>query len=136
MSYKTSLIKMAIKWTPNMIILWVANIVLKGIAELTDFSFDLDARKAYVQTKLYGETETIEVWLEDFAVTSEGGSYKLIIHQAQSNRPWLNNLLSRIAGKSWEIPVIPQLASQMELFYEVFKVESPQQEECDRGCPD
>lgn len=133
MSYKTGLIKMAIKWTPKSLILWVANIKLKGVAELTDFSFDLEARKAYVQTMLLGEAEPIEVWLEDFAVVSDGGSYQIIIQQAQSNRPWLDNVLSRIVGKAWNIPVIPQLTPQLELLTELFKaqakVESPEQED-------
>ncbi|MGZ8225172.1 MAG: hypothetical protein ACXWT3_00875 [Methylococcaceae bacterium] len=129
MSFKTHLIKMAIKCTPNMLILWVANIVLKGIAELTDFSFDIDERKAYVQTQLYGETETIEIWLEDFAIVRDEESYKFIIHQAQSNRPWLTNLLAHIIGKAWKIPVIPELAPHIELIAELFKAESPEQED-------
>jgi hypothetical protein len=128
MSYKTSLIKMAIKWTPNIMILWVANIILKGIAVLTDFSFDLDARKVYVQTTLNGETEAIEVWLDGFAVISDEESYKFIIQQAQSNKPWLNNLLARIVGKAWKIPVIPQLTAHIALISELFKAESPEQE--------
>lgn len=110
-------------------IIWVANIILKGIAELTAFSFDIEARKAYVQIQLLGESETIEVWLEDFAVVSDEESYQLIIQQARSNRLWLNNLLSRIVGKAWEIPVIPQFAAQLELIYELFKAESPEQED-------
>ena len=125
MSFKTSLIKMAIKLTPNIIIIWVANIILKGIAELTDFNFDIDARKAYVQIQLLGESETIEVWLEDFAIISDEESYQLIIHQAQSNRIWLNNILARIAGKAWKIPVIPQFAAQIELVAELLKDERP-----------
>lgn len=112
-----------------MIIIWAANIILKGIAELTDFNFDLEARKAYVQIQLVGESETIEVWLEDFAVVSDEGAYQLIIQQAQSNRIWLNNLLSRIAGKAWGIPVIPQLTTHLELISELFKAESPEQED-------
>ncbi len=112
-----------------MMILWVANIMLKGIAELTAFSFDLETRKVYVQTKLYGEAEMIEVWLDGFAVVNDEESYRFIIQQAQSNRPWLNNILSRIVGKSWKIPVIPQLTAQMELVYELFKVESPEPED-------
>ncbi|MFA6163912.1 MAG: hypothetical protein WC685_10835 [Methylobacter sp.] len=125
MSFKTSLIKMAIKLTPNIIIIWVANIILKGIAELADFNFDIDARKAYVQIQLLGESETIEVWLEDFAIVSDGESYQLIIQQAQSNRVWLNNLLSRVAGKAWKIPVIPQFAAHIELVAELLKDERP-----------
>ena len=112
-----------------MMIIWVANIILKGIAELTDFSFDLEARKIYVQIQLLGESETIEVWLEDFAIVSDEGSYQLIIQQAQSNRLWLNNLLSRIIGKAWKIPVIPQLTAHLELIAELFKAESPEQED-------
>jgi hypothetical protein len=127
MSFKTRLIKMAIKLTPNMMIIWVANIILKGIAELTAFSFDLETRKAYVQIQLVGESETIEVWLEDFAIVSDEGAYQLIIQQAQSNRIWLNNLLSRITGKAWGIPAIPQLTAHLELISELFKAESPEQ---------
>ncbi|PPK75183.1 hypothetical protein B0F87_10629 [Methylobacter tundripaludum] len=129
MSFKTRLIKMAIKWTPNMMVIWVANIILKGIAELTDFNFDLEARKAYVQIQLVGESETIEVWIEDFAIINDEGSYQLIIQQAQSNRIWLNNLLSRITGKAWGIPEIPQLTAHLELISELFKAESREQEE-------
>ena len=129
MSYKSSLIKMAIKLTPNMLIIWVANKVLKGIAELSDFNFDLDTRKVYVKTTLHGETEAIEVWVEDFAVVNDGESYNFIIHQAESNRPWLTNLLGHIVGKSWAIPVTPQLKSHVELIAELLKVEKPQQEE-------
>lgn len=128
MSFKTSLIKTAIKWTPNMLVSWVANIVLKGIAELSDFSFDLDARKAYVQIQLVGESETIDVWMEGFAVVREEESYKFIIQQAQSNRLWLDNLLSRVVGKAWKIPEIPQLAAQMELIHELLTAETPSRE--------
>jgi hypothetical protein len=130
-SFKTSLVKTAIKWTPNKMIMWVVNSKLKGIAELSDFSFDLEARKAYVQATLFGEAEPIKLSLDGFAVVSDGETYKLIIQQAQSNRPWLNNLLSRIVGKEWKIPAIPQLTAQIELIAELFKTESPEQEECD-----
>lgn len=110
-----------------MMVIWVANIILKGIAELIDFNFDLETRKAYVKIQLLGEAEAIEVWLEDFAIVSDEESYKLIIQQAQSNRLWLNNVLSRIVGKAWKIPVIPQLTAHLELIAEVFKAESPEQ---------
>jgi hypothetical protein len=128
MSFKTSLVKMAINWTPKIIVEWVTNIMLKGIAELIDYSMDLDARKAYVQIMLYGETETIEVWLDGFAVVNDGESKAFIIDQAQSNRPWLNNILSRIVGKAWKIPVIPQLTAQTELITELLKAENPAEE--------
>ena len=129
MSFKTGLIKMAIKLTPNKMIIWVANIVLKDIAELTDFNFDLEARKVYVQIQLLGESETIEVWLEDFAVVSDEEAYKLIIQQARSNRIWLNNLLSRIIGKAWKIPAMPQFAAEIKLISELFEAESPKLED-------
>lgn len=129
MSFKATLLKIAIKLTPDIVVRWVANFILKGIAELSEFHFDLDARTAYLQGTLYGEAELIEVWLEDFAIESDEESHQLIIHQAKSNRPWLNNLLSRIAGKTWKIPAIPQFHDQIELASELFKVESPAQEE-------
>lgn len=123
MSFKASLIKTAIKLTPNKMIVWVANFILKDIAELTDFNFDLETRELYVQIQLLGESETIEVWLEDFAIVSDGESHQFIIHQAKSNRIWLHNLLARIAGKNWKIPAIPQLAAHMELITELLKAE-------------
>jgi hypothetical protein len=103
------------------LIIWVANRILKGIAELTKFRFDLDARKLYVQTRLYGEQDTIEVCLEGFGVFNDGGSYKFIVPRATSDRPWLNNLLSRIAGRTWQIPAISPLTAQLELAAELFK---------------
>ncbi len=126
MSFKVKLVKIAIKLTPTKLILWVANIILKDIAELTGFSFDLDARTAYVQIQLVGESETIEVWLENFAIVNEQQSYYLIIHQAKSNRIWLGNLLSRIVEKQWKIPVTPQMTSYVEFAAELFKAESPE----------
>jgi hypothetical protein len=131
MSIKSSLLKIAIKLTPDILIIWVANIVLKGIAELTAFNFDIEARKVHVQTRLYGERETIDVCLENFAVFNDGESYRFIIHQATSDRPWLNNILSRIIGKAWKIPEIPHLTAQLELVAELFKAKPPALEKID-----
>jgi hypothetical protein len=121
MSIKSNLIKIVIKLTPNIMIVWVANFILKGIAELLAFNFDVDARTLYVQTRLYGENDTIDVVLEDFAVFNDGDSYRFIIHHARSDRAWLNNLLSRVIGKAWKIPALPQFAAQMDLVAELFK---------------
>lgn len=131
MSIKSTIVKLVIKLTPDILIIWASNIILKGIAELTEFSFDLDARKVYVQTRLYGEEETIEVCLEDFAVFNDGESYRFIIHQAKSDRPWLNNLLARVTGKAWKIPATPQLKTQLELLTELFKTQPPALEKMD-----
>ena len=128
MSFKTRITKIVIKCTPPKLILWVANIILKDIAELTGFSFDLDARKAYMQIQLVGESETIEVWLEGFAILTDKESYKLIIEQARSNRIWLDNILSRIVRKTWKIPVTPQMTSQIEFIAELLSAESSVQE--------
>ncbi|MGY6278022.1 hypothetical protein [Methylomonas sp. MgM2] len=121
MSIKSSLIKIVIKLTPNILVIWIANIVLKGIAELLHFNFDIDSRKMYVQTRLYGEENTIDVVLEDFAVFNDNGSYRFIIHHASSDRPWLNNLLSRGIGKAWKIPALPGFSAPLELVAELFK---------------
>ena len=131
MSIKSSLVKIAIKLTPNIIVIWVANIILKGIAELSDFIFDLDTRTAYVKMTLCGEVEPIEVSLDGFAIVDEEGSHRLIIQHAQANRPWLNNLLSRFVGKTWKIPEVPQYKSKIELISEIFKAETPEYEQED-----
>ncbi|MGR9116943.1 MAG: hypothetical protein ACU85E_14360 [Gammaproteobacteria bacterium] len=131
MSIKSSLVKTAIKLTPDIIVIWIANIILKGIAKLSDFMFDLDTRTVYVQMTLYGEVEPIEVSLDGFAIISEGESHQFIIQHAQANRPWLNNLLSRLVGKAWKIPEVPRYKTQIELISEIFKAENPGYEQED-----
>lgn len=119
---------MAVKCTPSMMILWVANIILKGIATLSDFSLDLDERKVYVVATLEGESEPIEVWLEGFAViTDDYGNY-IRLEQGQSNRVWLNTIFARIAGKPWKIPSIPQFQAYIDLVVELLKAETTEQE--------
>jgi hypothetical protein len=120
MSVKAGCIKMAIKWAPKTIVLWVANKILKGIAHLSDFSCDLDSRTAYVQTTLYGETEPIDIHLQGFAILNEADGYKLFISEAEATRPWLHNVLARICGKPWKIPAIPQLDKHLALLATVF----------------
>jgi len=130
MSVKTKLAKTAIKMTPNKIVIWVANIILKGIAKLSKFMFELDTRTAYVQVTLYGETEPIDVWLDGFAILTEEDSYYLLIQQAKSNRPWMDNLLARIAGKAWKIPLLPKYKKHIEFLAELFKpVENAEEQE-------
>jgi len=124
MSFKAALAKTIIKMTPNKLIIWVANFVLKDIAKLTGFNFDIETRKAYIQIQLIGESETIEVWLEGFGIITEGDSYKFIIEQAKSNRIWLGNLLSRFMGKTWKIPLPSHLAPQFKFVAELFKAEA------------
>jgi len=121
MSYKSNFLKTAINCTPDMMTKWVANRMLKGILEFSMLSFDLDMRKAHIQATLYGETEMIEVWLDGFAIIGEENSHKLILQQAQSNRPWLSNVFDRIVGKEWKIPKIPQFQGYIELAAELLK---------------
>ena len=120
MSYKTSLIKMAINLAPKSIILWVANIVLKGIARLIAFDFNLDARTVYVQVQLYGETESIEVWVEDFAVFKQELGYCFVVHKAHANKLWLTNVFAKVTGKYMPLPEIPKLSPYMGLVAELF----------------
>ncbi|MEW6036851.1 MAG: hypothetical protein AB1648_01110 [Pseudomonadota bacterium] len=121
MSYKSSFVKLVIKLTPKFLVLWIANLILKGIAELRYFVFDIDTRKAYVAIDLAGESETIEVWLDGFYVISDETSHRFVIQQARSNRLWLNNLLARVTGKAWKIPETPQWAGQVELVAELLE---------------
>jgi len=124
MSVAINLTKLVIKWTPRKLISWVANIVLKDIAELTSLRFDLETRTAYIQVQLVGESETIEVWVDGFAIIPDDGSYKFVIDQANSNRIWLDNILSRIVKKTWKIPNTPQFAAQIAFVAELLKADS------------
>ncbi len=119
------LIKLAIKWAPKKIVLRVANYKLKGIADVKDYAVDLDAKTAYAHIHLYGEVESIEVWLENFGIIIDEEAYKFILQQARSNKPWLNNSFAFILGKAWKIPVIPQLTPFMPLAYALLKLDIP-----------
>jgi len=121
MKIAISLTKFVIKWTPRKLISWVTNIVLKDIAEVTNLSFNLEARTAYIQVQLVGESETIEVWIDGFAIIPRDGSYQFIIEQAKSNRIWLSNILSRIVGKTWKIPNTPQFAPYIKFIAELLE---------------
>ena len=127
MNYKVSLIKLIIKCAPIKIILWAANFKLKGIAEITAFSFDLDVRTAHVQIQLFGEAEPIDVLVNGFGIIRNEHGYQFILQRTETNKPWLNNTLAHILGKAWTIPAIPQLAGQMELIAELLKLDSPEQ---------
>jgi len=127
MSIKVKLTKIIIKSTPKSLVKWVTNIVLKDVAVLRDYNFDLDARKIYSQIQLVGESEMIEVWFEDFAIVNDQGSYKFVIKQADSNRVWLDNLLSRIENKEWKIPVPPHMSSYVDFAAELINGKSLEQ---------
>ncbi len=129
MNFKASLVKTAIKITPNKIVILVANVILKGIAKLSKFIFDLETRIAYVQLTLYGETEPIEVKLDGFAIITDEESHRLIIQKASSNKPWLNNLLSKIVLKPWKIPNIPKYKRHIDFVAELFKPGNTELEE-------
>ena len=121
MSFKTSLIRTAIKLTPKALILWVGNIVLRGIATLTDFQLDLDNRTAFIRTQLQGEAEPIEIWLDNFTLLQDGENYHFMVSEARSNKVWLTNLLDRFTGKAWKIPEVPQLKPHLGLEAELLK---------------
>jgi hypothetical protein len=55
------------------------------------------------------------------AISTDGQSYEFLIRKASSDRPWLTNILALIVGKSWKIPIIPELAPHMGLFAELLK---------------
>lgn len=120
MSYKSTLIKFAIKQTPKKMVLWLANKKTKEIAELIDFIFDLDDRKLYAQILMAGDEEAIELWIEDFTLVTYDDSYKIVIHQVKSNRPWLDTLLTKfILEREWKVPdKHVQLLSELLAFEE------------------
>jgi hypothetical protein len=125
MTFKARLIRIAINLTPEWLIKRVSNFILKEIAELKFFHFDLEARKLYVEVQLLGESETIQVWVEDFSLANENGHCTLVIDQARSNRLWLTNLLSKIAGRAWKFPAPPQFAPYVSLATELLPPKAP-----------
>ncbi len=122
------IVKLGIKLTPKILVSGVANIVLKGIAEFSQIAFDLDKRTAFVKVTLYGEEEPIEVALDGFAILGDEEHYQIILHKGESNKPWMNNILARVAGKAWDIPPVPQYKDELGFVASLLKAESPEQE--------
>ncbi len=138
MSFKSSLlkskllkrtVKVGIKLTPKILVISIANILLKGIAEFSELLYDLDKRTAFVQVTLYGEEEPIEIALDGFEILGDEENYQFILHKAQSNKPWMNNILSRIVGKAWDIPSIPQYKDEIGFVASLLKAEHPEPEQ-------
>jgi hypothetical protein len=129
MSFTSGLIKTAINCTPDFMMQWVANFILKGIAEISSFNFDLDTRMVYILLTLNGETEAIEVWIDGFAISQEYGVTYLMLNEGRSNKPWLNAIFAKITGKRWKIPALPQFQTYIDLAADVFKPVANEQEE-------
>ena len=119
MSYKTSLVKMALNNTPKGMVLWAANKKLKGVAQLMDYSYNSEDRKLYTQMVLDGEEEPVDVFLEGFTILVDEGIYKLVFQQARSSRSWVDVLLNKVLlSREWKIP-----ESKIELVQELFEVD-------------
>ena len=127
-SLLTKLVKLGIKLTPKIVVVSAANIVLKGIAEFSDIIYDLDARTAFVKVTLYGEEEPIEVKVDGFEISGDKDNYKFILHNAESNKPWMTNLLARFTGKAWDIPSIPQYKDEVEFVAALLETKKPKQD--------
>lgn len=123
MSFKAGFIKMAIKCTPKTMVMWVANMIFKGIVEMNDYDIDLDTRKIYVKTTLHGEAEPIEVWIDGFAIHDDEGTKNFVVEQATANRKWLSNILRFVTGRRWQIPHVPKYQAHMDLIEELLKAE-------------
>ena len=140
MSFKSSLEKIAINVTPKIIrlgaklvpkvlVVWIANMVFKGIAEFSDIIYDLNARTAFVKVTLYGEEEAIEVSVDGFAIVSKEDSYQFVVNKAESNKPWMRNILARVTAQAWDIPEIPnKFRVQFEIVANLLKAESAEEE--------
>jgi len=122
-------IKLGIKLTPKIFVSGVANVVLKGIANFSKISFDLNKRTAFVKVTLYGEEEPIEITIDGFEISGDidKDNYQFILHNAESNKPWMTNIFARITGKSWDIPPIPQYKDEVDFVASLLKVDSPKQ---------
>ncbi len=120
-------IKLGIKLTPKILISGVANVVLKGIAKFSKISFNLNKRTAYVKVTLYGEKEPIIVTVDGFEISGDADkdNYQFTLHKAQSNKPWMTNILARISGTAWDIPPVPQFKDEVDFVASLLKPDSP-----------
>lgn len=117
MSYKTSLIKVALNKTPSAVIVWLVNKKLKGVAKLTHFNFNSDERKLFVKLKFRGEADSFDICFDDFTLLSDEEPYNLVIARVSASKPWVDALLTRLVlNKRIKIP-----KSNSELIKKLFE---------------
>lgn len=121
------IVKLGIRLTPKILVVSVANLVLKGIAKFSTIKYDLNTRTAFVKVTLHGEEEPIEVTVDGYAILNNKNKYQFVLYNARSNKPWLTNIFARIVGKEWTIPQIPQLKDEIEFIANLLKPDSPKQ---------
>ncbi len=127
MSYKHTLVKFALKQSPKKMILWIANKKTKGVVKLTDFSFNSVERTLYAQLVFAGEQDAVDLWIEDFTLITKEESFRIVVHQAQSNRPWVDNLLTHfVLNRELRIP-----DKHADLIHKFMAYEGPEQAEND-----
>lgn len=113
MSMKAGFLRVAVRLMPAPVMIFGANIILRGIAKLYELSVDLDMRRVYVKLRLDGESDFVDVLVEDFHIISQAGTYQFMLCSARSNKSWMANILARMVGKSIDLPVIPKYAGYM-----------------------
>jgi hypothetical protein len=113
MSAKAGFLRVAVRLTPAPVMIFAANIILRGIAKIYQLSVDLDTRRVYVKLRLNGESDFLEVLVEDFYIISQAGTYQFTLCSARSNKSWMANILARMVGKPIDMPVIPKYAGYM-----------------------
>lgn len=135
MSLKATLIRSALNLTPSFLVTLIANLILRGIAQLTFFDLNLDRRILSVRFRLYGEPDSIDLVLENFRVIQHGTELYFMLSAARSNRPWLVNLFARVTQRAVPIPDLPVLRPYVGLILELLGERSQPVRQIAKGKP-
>lgn len=81
------------------------NVFIGDYGKMIELKLDTRKKKARALVLLNGETVPIEIKVDRYEILREGDVAKVVIHEANSDKPWLNAILQNlVCKKSFEVP--------------------------------
>ena len=70
---------------------------LQPYGRMLNLSIDSKTKRIRLEILLKGETEPVQITIDEYQITSSGGADFLLIKQASASREWINALLQDFA---------------------------------------
>jgi hypothetical protein len=78
---------------------------LANYGRISNFTLDSRQKKVRLEMLLHGETEPLNIVIEDYAIVETGGSANFVIRRASASRPWVQRVIDDfLIGRPFLIP--------------------------------
>ena len=90
------------------------NSYMKEYGRMLKLELDSKSKKVMLEVMLEGEKEPLQVELERYELTEEGGKHYLKAYGIHTSRAWINTVAATyLEGKAFEVP--PQYVQMLKL---------------------